>query len=55
LQENISQALSITDEDQATARDALGLQALSEYAKARSALDFPASEYAEPQNNFLLA
>uniref|UniRef100_A0ACD5VUQ1 Uncharacterized protein n=1 Tax=Avena sativa TaxID=4498 RepID=A0ACD5VUQ1_AVESA len=54
--ENISQALSITDEDQATARDALGLPAFSEYAKARSAFDLPAlPEYAEPQNGFLLA
>ncbi|KAM0871236.1 hypothetical protein ACQ4PT_039526 [Festuca glaucescens] len=53
--ENISQALSITDEDQATARGALDLPALSEYAKARSALDLPAlSDYAEPQNGFLL-
>jgi hypothetical protein len=57
LQENISQALSITDEDQATAKGALDLPALSEYAKARNALDLlPAlSEYAEPQNGFLLA
>ncbi|XP_047054647.1 bifunctional riboflavin kinase/FMN phosphatase-like [Lolium rigidum] len=53
--ENISQALSITDEDQATAKGALDLPALSEYAKARSALDLPAlSDYAEPQNGFLL-
>ncbi|KAM0875823.1 hypothetical protein ACQ4PT_036546 [Festuca glaucescens] len=53
--ENISQVLSITDEDQATARGALDLPALSEYAKARSALDLPAlSNYAEPQNGFLL-
>jgi hypothetical protein len=51
----MSQALRITDEDQATARGALDLPALSEYAKARSALDLPAlSDYAEPQNGFLL-
>lgn len=56
LQENISQALSITDEDKATARDALDLLAFSEYAKAKNALDFPAlSEYTEPRNGRLLA
>ncbi|XP_044977095.1 bifunctional riboflavin kinase/FMN phosphatase-like isoform X2 [Hordeum vulgare subsp. vulgare] len=54
--ENISQAMSITDEDQAIARDALDLPAFSEYAKARRALDIPASsEYAEPRNGLLLA
>ena len=54
--ENISQAMSITDEDQATARDALDFPAFSEYAKARGALDLPAlPEYAEPRNGLLLA
>uniref|UniRef100_A0A453FJG2 riboflavin kinase n=1 Tax=Aegilops tauschii subsp. strangulata TaxID=200361 RepID=A0A453FJG2_AEGTS len=54
--ENISQAMNITDEDQATARDALDLPAFSEYAKTRSALDLPAlPEYAEPRNGLLLA
>ncbi|KAM3332575.1 hypothetical protein ACQJBY_028014 [Aegilops geniculata] len=54
--ENISQAMSITDEDQATARDALDLPAFSEYAKTRGALDLPAlPEYAEPRNGLLLA
>uniref|UniRef100_A0A3B6GUK2 Riboflavin kinase n=1 Tax=Triticum aestivum TaxID=4565 RepID=A0A3B6GUK2_WHEAT len=56
VMENISQAMNITDEDQATARDALDLPAFSEYAKTRSALDLPAlPEYAEPRNGLLLA
>ncbi|CAM0882624.1 unnamed protein product [Alopecurus aequalis] len=54
--EHLPEALGITDEDQATARDALELPAFSEYAKARSALDLPVlSEYAEPQSALLLA
>ena len=48
--------MSITDEDQATARDALDLPAFCEYAKTRGALDLPAlPEYAEPRNGLLLA
>lgn len=54
--ENISQALSITDEDQGIAMAALDHPAFSEYAEARDALDLPAfSEHARSQNGLLLA